>query len=142
MSDKKDLPNDLKESASKIWLAGLGALAAAEEEGSKLFKNLVAKGEQWESKGRQAFGDVRSDVREAVGDAKDKASSTWGNLEGKLDDAVSAALQRFGVPSRDEIATLTRRVEELTSLVEGLKQPKKPAARPAPGVADVGKADA
>lgn len=125
MSDKKDVQNELKDSANKIWLAGLGALAAAEEEGSKLFKNLVAKGEEWENKGRQAFSSVREDVKDAVGDAKDRASSTWGNLEGRLDEAVSNALQRFGVPSRDEIATLTRRVEELTALVEQLKQPKK-----------------
>lgn len=125
MSNKKDVQHELKESANKIWLAGLGALAAAEEEGSKLFKNLVAKGEEWEGKGRKAFTSATDDVKDVVEDAKDRASNTWGNLEGKLDDAVSAALQRFGVPSRDEIANLTKRVEELTALVEQLKAPKK-----------------
>ena len=35
-----------------------------------------------------------------------------------MDEAVSGAFKRFGVPTRDEIATLSKRVEELTRLVE------------------------
>lgn len=139
MSDKKEFQNELKESANKIWLAGLGALAAAEEEGSKLFKNLVEKGEKWESKGRRAVDEVRADVKEAVEDAKEKAkekaNTTWDQVGDRFDDALAGALKRFGVPSREEIATLTKRVEELTSLVESLKQPKKAAK------ADAGKAE-
>lgn len=133
MSDKKELHNDLKESAAKIWLAGLGALAAAEEEGSKLFKNLVEKGEKWESKGRRTVEDVKADVKEKVDEAKDKATSTWDNMGDKFDDVLAGALKRFGVPAREEIATLTKRVEELTALVESLKQPKKAAAPKAEG---------
>ena len=129
MNDKKDLQNEIKESANKIWLAGLGALAAAEEEGSKLFKNLVEKGEKWESKGRRVVHEVRADVQEAVGDAKEKANSKWDQVGDKFDDALASALKRFGVPNREEIATLTKRVEELTALVEGLKQPAKKAAK-------------
>jgi parallel beta-helix repeat protein len=41
----KELQSDLMESAHKVWLAGLGALAMAEEEGGRLFKNLIEKGE-------------------------------------------------------------------------------------------------
>ena len=126
MTDKKD-QNDLKESVSKIWLAGLGALAAAEEEGSKLFKNLVEKGEKWESKGRDTMHEVRSDVKEKVEEAREKATNTWDQVGDRFDDALASALKRFGVPSREEIATLTKRVEELTALVESLKQPKKAA---------------
>ena len=40
----KELQNELTDSAHKIWLAGLGAFAAAEEGGSKLFKSLVEAG--------------------------------------------------------------------------------------------------
>lgn len=128
MSDKKDFQNELKESVGKIWLAGLGALASAEEEGSKLFKTLVEKGEKWEAKGKDAVHDVSEEVKEKVGEAKDKAASTWDSMGEKFDDALAAALKRFGVPAREEIATLTKRVEELTALVESLKQPKKAAA--------------
>lgn len=130
MTDKKD-QNDLKESVNKIWLAGLGALAAAEEEGSKLFKNLVEKGEKWESKGRTTIHEVGSDVKEKVEEAREKATHTWDQVGDRFDDALASALKRFGVPSREEIATLTKRVEELTALVESLKQPKKAKAEKA-----------
>ena len=72
-------------------------------------------------------------VGDVTGKAKDRAESTFEKVESRLDDAVSSALGRLGVPSRDEIATLTRRVEELTALVERLQPEaaKKPAAKTA-----------
>ncbi len=44
-----DLQDELKDSAQKIWMAGLGAVTMAGEEGTKLFKNLVEKGEAFQS---------------------------------------------------------------------------------------------
>ncbi len=129
MSDKKDFQADVKDSANKIWLAGLGALAAAEEEGSKLFKNLVERGESLENRGRERYVEVKDTVKDTVDNATDEAKQrvggTWDKVEERVDDAVTAALGRLGVPSRDEIATLTRRVEELTAVVEQLKPAKK-----------------
>jgi len=116
----KKLPEEVRESASKVWLAGLGALATAEEEGSKLFKNLVKKGEEVEGRGKAELGRFRDLVTEVRG----KAGRALEGVSGKVDDQVAAALARLGVPSRDEIATLSARVEELSVLVEKLKAPK------------------
>lgn len=127
----KDVQEDVRESAQKIWLAGLGALSVAEEEGSKLFRNLVEKGKGWEGKGKEAVQDVKGDVEEAVDRAKGRAENVWDRVEERLDDAVGSALNRLGVPSRDEIATLTRRVEDLTRVVENLKAEPAPAKKPA-----------
>ena len=153
MSEKKDLREELSQSVHKVWLAGLGALSTAGEEGTKLFKNLVEKGEAYEKRSRERLDDVASEVKAKVEGAADKAKdsaestwdkvesraestwdkveSTWDKVESKVDQSVSDALGRFGVPSRDEIATLTKRVEELTAVVEKLKKPaaKKPAAK-------------
>lgn len=125
------MPEEVRESANKIWLAGLGALSVAEEEGSKLFKNLVEKGKSWEGKGREAVDDAKTDVEEVVDRAKGRAENMWDRVEERLDDSVSGALHRLGVPSRDEIATLTRRVEDLTRVVEQLKDQPAPAKKPA-----------
>ena len=38
------LAEQLKASAQEIWLAGLGALARAQEEGGKMFDTLVKEG--------------------------------------------------------------------------------------------------
>ncbi|MEM7352209.1 MAG: phasin family protein [Acidobacteriota bacterium] len=129
MSERKDFPNEVKDSAHKIWLAGLGALSAAEEEGSKLFKNLVERGENFENRGRERYEDVKDKVDDVTEQAKTRAETTWDKVEGRLDEAVTSALGRLGVPSRDEIATLTRRVEELTAVVEQLKPAKKAPAK-------------
>ena len=49
---KRTLQDELKDSAHRIWLAGLGALAAAEEEGVKVFSRLVDRGRDVESRTR------------------------------------------------------------------------------------------
>lgn len=116
-SATSNLQQDLRESARKIWLAGLGALATAEDQGTKVFQNLVEKGEEFEARSEKQFSKVKSKVKTAT----DKAEAQWSKIEGAIDDKVSAAVQRLGIPSRDEVRTLTRRVEELTKKVEQLK---------------------
>ena len=128
-SKAKDIQEDVKDSAHQIWLAGLGALAAVEEGGTKLFKDLVEKGKGYESRGRQAVDEAKDRVEEAAGKARASAESGWGKVEEKLDDAVSGALHRLGVPTREEIQTLTKRVEELTKVVEQVKSKRAAAAK-------------
>lgn len=129
MTENRDFQAELKDNAHKIWLAGLGALQAAEEEGSKLFKNLVERGETFETRGRKRYTEVKDQVEDVTEKAKDRAENTWEKVESRIDDAVTSALGRLGVPSRDEIATLTQRVEELTVVVEKLKPAKKAPAK-------------
>lgn len=119
---------DLKETANKVWLAGLGALASVGEEGGKLFNNLVDKGSGVESRGRKELSKAKSMIAEVADQAKNEAQNAWSRLERVLDDKVSASLHRVGVPSRDEIKNLSARVAELTRKVE---QQRKPAARAA-----------
>ncbi len=151
-SSEKQFQERVKASANKIWLAGLGAFAVAEQEGGKMFKNLVKKGESYEEMGRERFEQVRERVESLAGVARDKAGevaekvekgagAAWDKVGGGVDDAVMSALHKVGVPTRSEITRLTRRIEELTALVEkkvaakgkpakaGTKAARKPAAR-------------
>lgn len=113
----KQVHEEIKESAHKIWLAGLGALAAAEEEGTKIFNTLVEKGEGYESRGKEELAKVKDKVEGAFG----KAEGSWEKLGDAFDDKVAGAIKRLGVPSSAEITTLTKRVEELTLKVDQLK---------------------
>jgi len=116
----KELPKEVTDTAHKVWLAGLGAMVMAEEEGSKFFKSLVKKGEEYEGKGKVQFDKLRDRLATATG----KAGKAWTEVSDKVDEQVAAAMARLGVPTKDEIATLTARVEELTELVEKARHPK------------------
>lgn len=118
---------DVLESANKIWLAGLGALSVAEEEGSRLFNTLVKKGEGFEKRGKKQLAKVQSTVEEQVENVVDKADSAFGRVGKGFDAKVADTLNKLGVPSRMEIQKLTKRVEQLTKTVESLN--KKPAAK-------------
>src|SRR5262245_46106375 len=127
MANKKK--GDVRESAHKIWLAGLGALSVAEEEGSKLFKTLVEQGERFEAAGKERLKEARRGADEAADRARKAAEDTadrarkaaegaWEQIGGAFDERLAKALHRIGVPTRDEIGALSRRIEELTRAVE------------------------
>lgn len=120
-STAEKIQHDLKDSAQKIWLAGLGALSVAEEEGGKLFRTLVEKGEQYEIPGKSEAKKVRTRVDEGIDSARDGVSDLWKKIEGEFDERLRDGLARFGVPSKGEIENLTRRVETLTKSIEELK---------------------
>jgi len=123
----KEMQMDLMDSAHKVWLAGLGALSMAEEEGGKLFSNLVERGEGLEKKGKQQVEKARG----AVTGVKTVAESYWDTFERTLDDKVTGVIHRLGVPTKDEIETLTAKVENLTAAIEKMRATPataKPAA--------------
>lgn len=112
----------VRQSAQQVWLAGLGALALAEEEGGKLFGSLVKKGHSVDKVNRAKVGKAL----ERVGKIRENARRTLGRFRLPIDTGMAGALHRFGVPSRQEIVTLTKRVEELTRSVERAKaKPRK-----------------
>jgi poly(hydroxyalkanoate) granule-associated protein len=136
-TDKKP-QDDLKESAYRVWLAGLGALAAASEEGAKAFNRLVDRGRDLESRSKDDLKNQADKARDQFDKAKGKAEGQWDEWSEKLDEVLTRSLHRLGVPSRDEIHTLTQRVEELTAKIESLK-PRGTAADPVivtPGAPD------
>lgn len=112
----------VQESAQNVWLAGLGALTLAEDEGGKLFKALVKKGAALDSKNKKVFSAMVKDVEARIEVAKetvvDATSGTIGKIEAGLEDGMATVLHTFGVPTRSEIQTLTRKVDALTRSVE------------------------
>ena len=106
---------EVRESAHKVWLAGLGALALAQDGAGKLFETLVSRGKDVETRGSGMLKDARGKVEDA-----------WKKVGKEMDEQVVAVLHRVGVPSREDIATLNRRVEHLTASIEQLKS--KPAS--------------
>jgi len=103
----------VKDSANQIWLAGLGAFAKAQEEGSKLFESLVQTGEEIEAR-------TKKSAEDKVEAAKNKTTDTWDKLEQVFEERVSRALSRLGVPTNDDIQTLSKKIEELNENIKDL----------------------
>jgi poly(hydroxyalkanoate) granule-associated protein len=125
----------VKDSAHQIWLAGLGAYARAEKEGSRLFDNLVSLGERIES-GARARVDARIQAAESrARNARDTAVEAWDRLEEIFQQRVARALNNLQIPTARDVHELNRRVEELSRAVEHLTkaassagQARKPAS--------------
>lgn len=122
---------NLLDTAQQIWTAGVGALAKAQGEGTDLFETLVKKGMNLEAKTRKLANGkvdvVRGAVEGRVENVKEKATDTWDRMEKVFEDRVQQALNRLGVPTREDLNNLTKRVEALTA--ELRKQGKAPAAK-------------
>ena len=121
----------IMESAQQIWLAGLGALTKAREDGTKLFENLVKEGLNLEAATRKiATGkvdEVRGAVETGVSQVRERTQETWDRLEQVFESRVSRALGKLGVPGRKELDELLKRVDELNRQVVNLNPAAKKA---------------
>jgi len=115
----------IRESAQQIWLAGLGAFAKAQQEGNKVFDALVRQGETIQKSTRKVAEDKVTEMAA-------KATGTWDKLEQVFENRVARSLHSLGVPTRDDVAALSKRVAELKAEVEKLN---KAAAKAAPRAA-------
>jgi poly(hydroxyalkanoate) granule-associated protein len=122
----------VQEAAEQIYLAGLGAFAMAEEEGTKVFESLVKKGKGLDKLNKARVQKLLTQVEGKVGDVREGAEHTFGRITAPIDAGVTTALHRLGVPTRKEITLLTKRVEELTKSVEKTRKvtPRRVARRP------------
>jgi len=112
----------------QVWLAGLGALSRANEEGGKLFESLVKEGEAVEGRSRDMLGAKASDVRNmATGvweDFMKRASGSMGGVEQMFEEQVNKTLSALGVATDDDIKKLTKQVQELSKEVKSLNKAK------------------
>jgi len=107
--DPKDMSQRMKDSAQHIWLAGLGAFAKAQEEGGKVFENLVKEGSHLQQTTQQA----QAKMTEAAEKMGQMASGQMDKLETIFEERVAMALKSMGLPSAEDVAALQARVEQL-----------------------------
>lgn len=122
IEQSSQLSEKIKESARQIWLAGLGAYNKAEEDTGKIFDRLVKEGEELENLTRGAVEKRFKVVEEHVEDVREKATGTFGKLEGVFDQRVSAALSRLGIPTQKQVEVLTARIDKLEAQLKKLKK--------------------
>jgi len=127
----KELQQDIMDSAHKIWLAGLGAVAMAEQEGGKFLANLVEKGGKVEKKSKEKGKEQVEKAKGTMAGMKTVAESYWETFGRTVDDQMTAVIHRIGVPTKEEIEILTQKVESLTVAVDKLRTKQVSAPKPA-----------
>ncbi|MEJ6021924.1 phasin family protein [Ramlibacter sp. PS4R-6] len=129
------LAGTVKESASQIWLAGLGAFSKAQEEGGKVFEALVKEGMSIQRKTQAAaeekITEATSRMASMASDIGNKASGQWDKLENIFEERVSRALKKLGVPTARDIDDLVARIDELNRNVQKLGGKPGPAKKAA-----------
>ena len=129
-TDNAPSASAVKESAQQIWLAGLGAFAKAQQEGSKVFEGLVKEGLSIQRKtqavAEERIADATSRMSTMANDITSKATGQWDKLETIFEDRVARTLNKLGVPTSHDIDALIARIDELNRNVQKL-QPKAAA---------------
>jgi poly(hydroxyalkanoate) granule-associated protein len=127
MSEKQSdnqLASAVKDSAQQIWLAGLGAFAKAQEEGTRVFEALVQEGRGLQRRTRaiteDRIGGVTDTVSRVAGGLSKQATDSWDKLEQVFEDRVARALNRLGVPTNTDVQALIERVDALNASVQAL----------------------
>lgn len=111
----------------------------AQEKAGEVVDSLVKEGEKLRDQTRklaeEKVGEVKErveEVREMVEGAKTKAVDTLDNLEQLFEERVARALKRLGVPTRDDLQSIAKRLEEMNTLIQGLAQEGEAAEEAAP----------
>ena len=136
--DPAAMSDNVKEQAQQIWLAGLGAFAKAQQDGTKAFEKLVSDGISMQRKAQitaeEKLAEATQKATQAAHAFSERTSGQWGKLEGIFEERVAKAMQGLGVPSAAELKALHARVAALEAqLGVKAKEPAKPkaAAKPA-----------
>ena len=105
------------ESARQVWLAGVGAWTRAQAEGSRVFDGLVRDGLEAERDGARTGTRGASDAPSGrtTEDVRQFATGAWDRMGQFVEDSVQRAMQRLGVPSREDMDALGRRIDALSS---------------------------
>jgi len=102
------------ESARQVWLAGVGAWTRAQEEGGRLFEGLVRDGLEAERQGAR-HGDTGPSRGRTTEDVRGFANGAWDRMGQFVEDSVQRAMLRLGVPRREDLDALGRRIDALSA---------------------------
>ena len=101
----------LLETARKVLLAGIGAVALAQDEVEDFVNKLVERGQIAETDGKKLVKDIM-----------DRSKKDVRKTEAELDKRVEEILTRMNIPTKNEIEALGQKITVLTKKVEELKK--------------------
>jgi poly(hydroxyalkanoate) granule-associated protein len=122
--------------AQQVWLAGLSAMAKAQEQGSKAMEALVNDGLAFQRKSQaqaqQRLHEATERMSHLASDFGQQASGRVDKLEHLFEDRVAKALHRLGMPTLLDIQVLTDRVAQLELQLAAALPPPATRAKSGP----------
>lgn len=105
------------------------------QEGVDYLRELVKAGEGVEKRGRKSvdagveaansqLDSVKGSVLESVAGVKEKVEVQIDRIEQAFDHRVAVALNRLGIPSRQDVEALSAKLDELSALLEHVARTK------------------
>lgn len=106
----------------KVFLVGLGAAAMAQDELVNLIEKFAEQGEQTEQKVRESLSEMRDNRKNQAEEAKQKAGDVNKKAEEEMKNRMEGALNRFNIPSRNEIKALDEKISTLSEKIDDLNK--------------------
>jgi len=116
---------ELVSAGRNLWLASLGAVAKAEEEGRDLFDRLVERGRPLEERQRHALDKMGDRTNETVREFRKLVQDT-------MEYETKGVLKRFGMMTKDDVKILAARLETLSHKIDELAARQELALETAP----------
>lgn len=130
--------------ARRIWLAGLGAygmgtddapgpLDKASEGASRVFEDLVEKGQRIEDENRAAIQQRIDAAKDRISEARERITEAAGSNTRSVEEMIGRVRDKLGLETvlHEKIDTLSQQISSLARMVRG-KGGKAAAAEPAP----------
>jgi len=107
--------NAMLEAARKVLLAGIGAVALAQDEIEEFVGKLVERGEIAEKDGRRLINDIAER-------RKSRTERVRTDIGSEVDKRMESLLNRMNIPSKSDIEGLNRRITALSRKIDQLKK--------------------
>jgi poly(hydroxyalkanoate) granule-associated protein len=103
-----DPSEGLRDSAQKIWLAGLGALERARTDGPRMFESLVEQGRNMGARAVGAADGALKAMRQG-----DSSGNRWEKVEKAFEERLTSSLGKLGLLTSRDVENLRRQVHDL-----------------------------
>lgn len=107
--------NQMVDLARKLLLAGVGAVALAQDEVEAFVNRLIERGEIAEKDGRKLITEVMDRRRKQVEEAQTAAK------EG-VDSRLEAILHRMNIPTKSDVTALSDKIAALAQKVDQMRK--------------------
>lgn len=111
-----------------IWLAGMGAFAQAQAQGSQAFDALVQEGLRIQRETQAAaqarlaeMSELAQTAGQLGGESQTPPAGQWNRLSGLFEDRVGQAMARMGMPSVALLQAQAAALAELSARVQALE---------------------